>query len=259
MLSYEFDGHRYKEASRLMKEWGRRQIAELSLTGRERILDLGCGDGVLSKQLADLVPQGSVLGVDASVGMIRTAKELEAGNLTFQLLDINKMVFEEEFDLIFSNAALNWIFDHDRLLKSVYQALKPGGKARFNFAGQGNGAHYLAVITATMAEPAYRPYFENFQWPWFLPSADEYRQVVARQGFREATVWGEATDRRFIDTEELIRWLDQPALVPFIKHIPDDRKTVFRDTVVNRMIEGTRQPDGSHRDSFQRINLLARK
>ena len=78
MGNFEFDGQKYKKASAHQKEWGTRIISELCLTGEETILDLGCGDGVLTKQLADMVPRGKVLGIDASVGMIETAKELES-------------------------------------------------------------------------------------------------------------------------------------------------------------------------------------
>lgn len=109
MGNFEFDGQKYKAASSHQKEWGTRIVAELRLTGSENILDLGCGDGVLTKQLANLVPKGKVLGIDASKGMIETAKELERSNLSFAVQDINDIAFSNEFDLIFSNAALHWV------------------------------------------------------------------------------------------------------------------------------------------------------
>lgn len=107
MENFEFDGRKYKQASTHQKEWGTRIISELHLAGEETILDLGCGDGVLTKQLADRVPRGKVLGIDASVEMIETAKELEGVNLSFLCLDIVEMAFDSDFDLIFSNAALH--------------------------------------------------------------------------------------------------------------------------------------------------------
>lgn len=72
----EFDGEKYRSASKHQKEWGSRIISELKLDGDEHILDLGCGDGVLTEQLANLVPNGLVVGIDASQGMIDTAKKL---------------------------------------------------------------------------------------------------------------------------------------------------------------------------------------
>ena len=74
-MTYEFDGRKYEKASAHQKEWGERLITELSLQGDEQILDLGCGDGKLTAQLAELVPEGSVLGIDASRGMIEVAQK----------------------------------------------------------------------------------------------------------------------------------------------------------------------------------------
>ena len=117
MNTFEFDGEKYEKASSHQKEWGNRMIAELSLKGTEEILDLGCGDGVLTKEMAEMVPEGNVLGIDASMGMIETAKKREAGNLRFLQMDINQLDFESRFDVIFSNAALHWVKDHVRAVK----------------------------------------------------------------------------------------------------------------------------------------------
>ncbi len=76
-------------------------IAELSLSGNEEILDLGCGDGGLTEQLAQLVPDGKVLGIDASEGMIATAKNRMQSNLSFMQMDINTIDFQNMFDVFF--------------------------------------------------------------------------------------------------------------------------------------------------------------
>ena len=67
-MAHEFDGKKYTAASTHQKEWGAKLIHELSISGTEKILDLGCGDGALTAQLAALTPQGAVLGIDASYG-----------------------------------------------------------------------------------------------------------------------------------------------------------------------------------------------
>ena len=105
--AFEFDGDRYKAASKHQREWGQQIIAQLDLAGNERVLDLGSGDGALTKLLASRVPQGSVLGIDASDGMIAAAMKLEGVNLLFERRNINEMDFTEEFDVIFSNATLH--------------------------------------------------------------------------------------------------------------------------------------------------------
>lgn len=116
------------------------------------------------------------MGIDASIGMINTAKELEGLNLSFMCLDIAEMEFNNNFDIIFSNAALHWVKDHERLLDSCRTALKPNGVVRFNFAGDGNCSNFYEVIRQVMNEPTYRKYFENFLekgycWGWLKVNA----------------------------------------------------------------------------------------
>lgn len=152
MGKYEFDGEKYKQGSSHQKEWGTKLISELMLKGNERILDLGCGDGVLTKQLAGIVINGEVIGIDASEGMIKVAKELESKNLSFLILDIDDLNFKEEFDLIFSNATLHWVKDHNKLLRNCYTALKLGGLLRFNFAGHGNCSNFYEVVKTVMSD-----------------------------------------------------------------------------------------------------------
>ena len=100
-MAHEFDGKKYTVASAHQKEWGARLIQELSISGTERILDLGCGDGALTFQLA-ILTQGSVTGIDASQGMIQTAQSYVAENLSFEVHDINELSFENDFDIVLS-------------------------------------------------------------------------------------------------------------------------------------------------------------
>ena len=258
-MTHEFDGEKYRQVSAHQKEWGARLIAELALTGRERILDLGCGDGALTASLAALVPDGQVTGVDASRGMIDAAREHAADNLRFELMDINDLDLAGPFDLVFSNATLHWVKDHRRLLDKTMGLLAGGGTVRFNFAGDGNCAHFFRVIRDIMAWPQYAPYFAAFDWPWFMPTVDDYRALVAAFPFADARVWGENADRHFPDAEALTGWIDQPSIVPFLACVDAPDKSSFRDAVVERMIAETLQDDGTYFETFRRINLLARK
>ena len=128
IMTHEFDGKKYEKASTHQKEWGTKLIRELTLCGNERVLDLGCGDGSLTQRIAKLLPEGEVLGVDSSQGMIDVASAKAQHNLHFRKLDINGLDFAECFDLVFSNAALHWVKDHVRLLSNVRRCLRPGGR-----------------------------------------------------------------------------------------------------------------------------------
>lgn len=258
-MSHEFDGKKYEKASAHQKEWGSVIIAGLCLTGHERILDLGCGDGVLTSQIADLLPHGEVVGIDASQGMIDVAREKERGNLSFFLKDIDCLDFVEEFDLIFSNAALHWIKDHNRLLQNVRRALRDGGIIRFNFAGDGNCFHFFKVVREAITLDKFNIYFNDFEWPWYMPSTSEYESIIEPSGLQNVKVWGENTDRYFSDMQAMVRWVDQPSLVPFLSMVADVDKEEFRDLVVRRMVEETVQEDGRCFETFRRINVLAER
>jgi len=255
----EFDGRKYVEASGHQKEWGARLIAELELTGTERILDLGCGDGNLTAQLAARVPDGHVLGIDTSNGMLQTARRHECSNLHFQQKDISALDFLEEFDVVFSNATLHWVHDHERLLDDVFRALRKGGFVRFNFAGEGNCENLLRIVREAMAHPRFSPHFRDFAWPWYMPSLGQYMWLAARTRFHEIRVWTENADHAFAGSEAMIRWVDQPSLVPFLARVPEADKGPFRETVVRRMIEETQRGDGTCFETFRRINVFARK
>ncbi|UCG47878.1 MAG: methyltransferase domain-containing protein [Phycisphaerales bacterium] len=259
-MAYEFDGKRYRDASSHQKRWGGRIISELPLRGDERILDLGCGDGALTAELAERVPDGSVLGIDASEGMIRVAEKNALPNLRFQLLDINALAsLGEEFDLVFSNATLHWVKDHATLLQNVHNLLSDGGCARFNFAGEGNCSNLLKVLRRAMSLERFTVYFSDFEWPWHMPAVGQYELLVAWSAFQDYRVWPENADHFFSDADEMIAWIEQPSLVPFLASVPQRDKLAFRNFVVEQMLLQTRQTNGRHFETSRRINVLAFK
>ncbi|HEY5914447.1 MAG TPA: methyltransferase domain-containing protein [Verrucomicrobiae bacterium] len=258
-MTHDFDGKKYEKASAHQKAWGAKLIAELDLDGGEHILDLGCGDGVLTEQLAEIVPAGEVVGIDSSQGMIEVARQRQRDNLRFVLMNINDLNFREQFEVVFSNATLHWVRDHQRLYRNVKQALRPEGVLRFNFAGDGNCSQFFRVIREAMLLDGISSCFDVFQWPWYMPVVGEYDALVQRSGLRDLRVWGENADRFFPDADAMVKWIDQPSLVPFLPCVVEGDRSRFRDFVVRRMLETTRQPDGRCFETFRRVNVFARK
>ena len=258
-MPHEFNGDKYQQASSHQKEWGNKIIAEFALKGNEQILDIGCGDGILTEQLATMVPEGYVLGIDASKSMIETAKSLSRNNLSFQIKDINHLDYESRFDLVFSNATLHWVKNHNLLLRNVYRSLRENGFLRLNFAADGNCSNLIKVLTTSMDSPEFVKYFLGFEWPWYMPELKTYENLVRQSSFKKVEVWGENADRYFPNVHAMVKWIDQPSLVPFIKHISRMKEQAFRDRVVEQMIKLTKQPDGRFFETFRRINVKAWK
>jgi trans-aconitate 2-methyltransferase len=258
-MPYEFDGQKYQSASAHQEEWGLRLIQELGLKGKERILDLGCGDGRLTYRIAELVPEGFVVGIDSAAGMIGAASTHQRANLSFRRQDILDLSETEEYDVIFSNATLHWVHDHQCLLAAVHRALRPQGVARFNFAAEGNCSQLITVLREVMAAPQFTGPFAGFTWPWYMPGIAAYRELVDQIPFRQARVWEENADRYFPDIDAMTKWIDLPSLVPFLAYLPEETRAAFRNEVVDRMVNLCRQADGRCFEYFRRINLLAIK
>lgn len=258
-MTFEFDGKKYEKASAHQKEWGNSIISEFNLIGNERILDLGCGNGALTADLAKLVPNGSVLGIDASQGMLDTAIEKQSPNLKFQLMDINTFLLSEKFDLIFSNATLHWVKDHDMLWSNIQKILSSNALVRLNFAADGNCSHFFKVIKDAISLGEYKEYFSEFIWPWYMPSIDEYTILLNKLSLSEVKVWGENKDRYFPDKDAIVGWINQPSIVPFLKYLPENKKEKFRNCVIDNVLSITKQDDNTYFETFRRINILAKK
>ena len=132
----------YAANSTVQQSWARELIAKLHLRGDEHLLDVGCGDGKVTAEIARAVPRGSVTGIDASAEMIAFAKKTfpQKGlpNLEFHVMDAREIELNKQFDLVFSNAALHWVDDHQRFLQGASAVLKPGGRLVVSCGGKGN-------------------------------------------------------------------------------------------------------------------------
>jgi trans-aconitate 2-methyltransferase len=199
-----------------------------------------------------------VLSYD-SIKEIETARKLKTSNLAFKLQDINSLDYTNEFDLIFSNATLHWIKDHNRLLTNVFKALRQNGIYRCNFAADGNCTNLFTIIKEAIKLPEYSGYFTGFEWPWYMPETNAYESLVQKFPFHEVKVWGEKADRYFPDADAITKWIDQPSLVPFLEVVPQNVKQSFRNHVVEKMLAATLQKNEKCFETFRRINVRARK
>jgi trans-aconitate methyltransferase len=165
----------YDEHARFVSDLAGEVLSWLAPRAGERILDLGCGDGVLSEQLQAMGCR--VIGVDASAGMIAAAR---ARGLEARLADAHELAFDGEFDAVFSNAALHWMTRPGKVLDGVSRALMPDGRFVAEFGGHGNVA---AITTAMRAVAKIRGGDQELAGPWFFPSVDDYRRLLQQKGF----------------------------------------------------------------------------
>src|SRR4051794_21951268 len=141
LMSQTWSPTSYQQNAAFVPALGAPLLAQLAARPGERILDLGCGDGTLTEQIA--AAGASVVGIDASPEMVAGAARR---GLDARLIDATKLPFEIEFDAAFSNAVLHWVTDADAVLRGVYRALKPGGRFVAEFGGHTN----IAAISVAM-------------------------------------------------------------------------------------------------------------
>lgn len=170
----------YQNKHDFVAEYGRGLLSYVPETPGQRILDLGCGTGILTQALAG---KGNlVLGIDSSADMICKARALYP-DLSFEVADACALPWCEEFDIVFSNAVFHWITRPRLLLQNVWKVLKPGGKLVCEFGAEGN----VGRIRSAM-EGALRRRGLTCENPFYFPSEEEYRQLLTREGFRIETL-----------------------------------------------------------------------
>src|SRR5690606_22702611 len=159
-------------------EYGKSLIALLNPKTHERILDLGCGSGQLTKEIQNSC--AFVVGIDSSSEMITNAK-LNFPLVNFQLGYATDFHFDLKFDAIFSNATLHWVKDYKRAISCIYENLEPGGRLVLEFGGKGNVELIIKQLKKSLEEWGY--IVQSKLNLWYFPSISEYTMALESQGF----------------------------------------------------------------------------
>jgi SAM-dependent methyltransferase len=216
----------------------------------ERILDLGCGDGVLTEKIVAAGAQ--VIGVDASPEMIEAAL---ARGLDARVMDGQALTFDSEFDAVFSNAALHWMLNPEAVARGVYRALRSGGRFVGEMGGEGNIATLRSGIRAELTDRGYALPADD---PQFYASVEQFTHIYGGAGFVEI-------DARIIPRETPLPngvaawvltfragWLD-------VAGVPDDERPDIARAVERRLEPTLRKPDGEWFADYVRLRFTMRK
>jgi trans-aconitate methyltransferase len=222
----------------------------LALRAGERILDLGCGTGHLTAQIA--VRGAEVTGLDSSVSMIAQARQ-NYPKLKFVLADASEFRFEEPFDAVFSNAALHWIPNAAEVIECVARVLKPRGRFVLEMGGKGNIARIVAVLSAVLQEAGYTP-----RNPWYFPSAGEYATLLERHEFEVEAQWTIERWNKLEHPEKGLReWLEMFAGMWF-DGVPEQARAGLVAEIETRL-KPVLWCDGSWWADYRRLRVVARR
>lgn len=170
--SQSWNAAAYAKDVGFVSKLGRPVLDLLQPAAGERILDLGCGEGTLAASMAE--SGAEVVAVDGSPDMVRAAL---ARGLDARVMDGQELMFEAEFNAVFSNAALHWMTEPRSVVQGVSRALVPGGRFVGEFGGHGNVAAIVTALRAAREKPI------GAEFPWFFPTAEEYGTLLRENGF----------------------------------------------------------------------------
>ncbi len=226
MKEQNWDAKEYAKYSRGQEKWAKGLIAKLAIKGNENILDLGCGDGKITALLATLT-SGDVVGVDKSEAMVDLAKK-QYPNIIFEVMDARALTLHERFDVVFSNAVLHWVFEHNLVLDGLYQALKPNGKILLQFGGHGNAKIILAVMHKFITKSAYKHYFTDFQFSYYFPNPKAYKVLLKESGFCQFSA--KLIDKDMVhDSMDSFKGWIRTTWFPYTQTLPMEMREQFID------------------------------
>lgn len=238
----------YARNARFVSDLGAPVLELLAPKTGERILDLGCGDGVLTKKLVDLGCE--VVAIDSSAAQVNAATTL---GLDARLMDAETLPFAEEFDAVFSNAVLHWIKRADPMISAVHRSLKPGGRFVAECGGFGCVDNIRMALVGAMNR---RGIDGEALVPWYFPTPGDYGTRLERAGFRVDSI--ALIPRPTPLPGDIVGWLETFAL-SFLQALPEDARTGYLHDVRDVLEPQLRDSTGTWIADYVRLRFAATK
>jgi len=243
-----WDPATYARNARFVSDLASPVVTLLAPKPGERILDLGCGDGVLTKKLADLGCE--VIAVDSSAAQVDAARKL---GLNAYVMNAEALSFDAEFDAVFSNAVLHWIKRADPMIASVYRALKAGGR----FVAECGGHGCIQKIRTALVQALNRRGLDGESYvPWYYPTPDDYSTRLNRAGFRVDNI--ALIPRPTPLPGDIIPFLETFAQ-SFINAVPEETRPAYLQEVRTTLEPQLRDPNGTWIADYTRLRFAATK
>jgi len=251
-MGNQWNAEHYDSKLAYVSGLGKGVVSLLHPNKGEKILDLGCGTGDLSNEIA--AAGASVVGIDLSDSMIHQARS-KYPNLQFAVGNGEEFLMNHQFDAVFSNAALHWMKQPSKVIGCVWEALSSGGRFVAEFGGKGNVETVIRALELALEEVGIKAQDRN---PWYFPSIGEYTSLLEQQGFR--TTYAAHFDRptEMPDADQgLEHWLKGFA-ESYLQGLDEPTRT----TVIRRTTEFSRPKlykDGQWCVDYKRLRVVAMK
>ncbi len=258
---HEWEAEKYHLNSGVQREAATHLLKLLQLSGNEKILDVGCGDGKITAAIAAELTNGQIIGSDVSPEMIQFANEKflpsAKKNLSFVLLDAQDINYVDSFDLVFSSFALQWVLNIELVAKKIHASLRQNGRIGFTIP-LSISDELEESLAFLLKKPQWAPYFEGFQLNYFLRDENYYSHLLSKFGFKKTHF--EVVEQKWIfpsrgDFEQYtLNWL------PHLNALPEHLHEQFFYQLMDRYVELTPvSKSGSLDFVFDRIDIIAQK
>src|ERR1051325_7108316 len=191
-------------------------LALVEIRPNLKVADLGCGTGELTRQLADRLPNSDVTGIDSSASMLQKATGYASSNLHFEQGDQAQL--SGEWDLIFSNAALQWSEDHSELIRNLFGKLAAGGQIAVQVPSNHNHISHK-IYRETASEEPFKSILNGFQRVAPVLSIDEYARLLFESGAEKIIVFEKVYPHILEDADGVVEWISGTALVPYFERL----------------------------------------
>jgi trans-aconitate methyltransferase len=236
----------YAKNARFVSDFGEPLLQLLTAQPGELILDLGCGDGVLTEKIADY--GCAVIGVDSSFSQLKAAKDR---GLNVIVMDGHQLCFRRQFDAVFTNAALHWMKQPEAVVAGVANSLKRAGRFIGEFGGKGNVATIRSALHAGLRRHAIDPTPID---PWYYPSPEEYSALLSKAGFIVNYI--DLIPRPTRLPGDILDWLEVFAQ-PFTQALAEPKRESFLKEVRNELATCLRDGDGKWTADYVRVRFKA--
>jgi len=238
---------------------GKMLVRDLAVAAGERVLDVGCGTGLLAEHIADRVgPTGYVLGVDPLSLRIELAQAKARPNLQFKVADAYDLssIPAADFDVVCLNAVFHWLPEKSGPLREFARVLKPGGRLGISSGAKGPRTRFQELVSGVLARPPFNVYTRPPGGLTHRVDEQEMRQLLTAADFEVKSIEARESVRGFASPELLVRYSEASSFGNLLAHLPVELRPAARE-LIGRELAALAAPDGTISQSSRRMVAIA--
>ncbi len=226
----KWDAGMYDATHSPQTDAGRELIEMANVRDDDSILDIGCGTGKLTRELASMARKGRIVAIDPSVEMLERAREnaLSSDNIALINIPAQRMDFKEEFDLVYSNSALQWIKEQEDVIIRAYSALKPNGRIAIQLPARDFCWELMENINSAISFLGLESRYRKMASPWRFPLKEEFAGFLKDAGFTEVNAFYKNYTLMFESINKVLEWGVSAALRPYLFPLSEKMQEQFK-------------------------------